>query len=92
MIGVARAVSGLFDLPLNLPNPGPANGDRANLPELNIEIRDPSLSARYSAGYLHDLSIGPSPYWMQRRLEAAGVDEWRRGNVLSTTWSILRIS
>lgn len=72
MIGVARAVAGLFDLPLNLPNPGPANGDRSNLPELNIEIRDPSLSARYSAGYLHDLSISPSPYWMQRRLEAAG--------------------
>ena len=72
MIGVARVVAGLFDLPLTLPDPGSPRDDRSVLPDLTIDIRDPALSSRYSAGYLHDLTVAPSPPWMQRRLEAAG--------------------
>ena len=72
MIGVARLVAGLFDLPLTLPDPGSPRDDRSVLPDLTIDIRDPGLSPRYSAGYLYDLTVAPSPHWMQRRLEAAG--------------------
>ena len=72
MIGVARIVAGLFDLPLTLPDPGSPRDDRSVLPDLKIDIRDPDLCSRYSAGYLHDLTPAPSPHWMQRRLEAAG--------------------
>lgn len=72
MIGVARVVAGLFDLPLKLPVLGSPRDDRASLPELTIDIRDPELSSRYSAGYLYDLTVAPSPHWMRRRLEAAG--------------------
>ncbi len=72
LIGVARIVAGLFDLPLTLPDPGSPRNDRSLLPDLKIDIRDPDLCSRYSAGYLHDLTVAPSPHWMQRRLEAAG--------------------
>jgi len=38
-----------------------------------IEIADPDLCARYSATLIRDVTIGPSPAWMQRRLQACGV-------------------
>ena len=72
MIGVARVVAGLFELPLKLPDLGSPRDDRAALPELTIDIRDPELSSRYAAAYLYDLTVADSPHWMQRRLEAAG--------------------
>lgn len=38
-----------------------------------IEIAAPDLCSRYSARIIADLKVGPSPLWLQRRLEAAGV-------------------
>lgn len=38
-----------------------------------IEIADPRLCARYSAIIIRNVQIKPSPHWMQRRLELAGM-------------------
>lgn len=38
-----------------------------------IKIADPSLCARYSAVMIRNVEIKPSPFWMQRRLELAGM-------------------
>jgi phenylalanyl-tRNA synthetase beta chain len=38
-----------------------------------VEIRDPAGCPRYSARVLRNVKLGPSPAWMQRRLELAGV-------------------
>jgi phenylalanyl-tRNA synthetase beta chain len=39
----------------------------------SIEIENPGLCPRYSARIVTDVKIGPSPYWMQHRLAAAGM-------------------
>jgi phenylalanyl-tRNA synthetase beta chain len=38
-----------------------------------IEIEDPQACPRFTASVIEDARVGPSPDWMQRRLEAAGV-------------------
>jgi len=40
---------------------------------LAVRIDDPDLCRRYIAAVITDVTIGPSPRWMQRRLRAAGV-------------------
>jgi phenylalanyl-tRNA synthetase beta chain len=39
---------------------------------LKLEIADPDLCPRYSAAYIKGVTIGPSPFWMQKRLRLAG--------------------
>lgn len=46
-------------------------GEAAALTSISIEARD--LCRRYSARIISDLKVGPSPLWLQRRLEAAGI-------------------
>lgn len=38
-----------------------------------VDIIDPELCPRYSAGMLLDIKVGPSPLWLQQRLESAGL-------------------
>ncbi len=38
-----------------------------------VEILDPDLCPRYSAGLVFDVKIGPSPFWLQQKLEAIGL-------------------
>ncbi len=38
-----------------------------------IVIEDPALSPRYALAVIDDVTIAPSPEWMQRRLAAAGM-------------------
>ncbi len=40
---------------------------------VKIGIDAPELCARFSARVLQDVKIGPSPAWMQQRLEGAGI-------------------
>lgn len=42
-------------------------------PWLDLEIADPDLCGRYSAAMIRGVRIGPSPAWMQRRLQRAGM-------------------
>ncbi len=48
----------------------------AILPEADfarIVILDPDLCLRYSAALIEGLTVGPSPFWMQQRLQRAGM-------------------
>ncbi|WP_304511647.1 phenylalanine--tRNA ligase subunit beta [Desulfobacula sp.] len=38
-----------------------------------VQIIDPDLCPRYSAGLLFDVKIEPSPFWLQERLESIGL-------------------
>ena len=38
-----------------------------------VQIIDPDLCPRYSAGLLFDVKIKPSPFWLQERLETIGL-------------------
>lgn len=38
-----------------------------------VTIQEPSLCGRFSARILQEVKVGPSPLWMQQRLQAAGM-------------------
>ncbi len=75
--GVAREVAALFDLPLKRDAIETLEHHPAELtptPDyLVLEIPDPDLCPRYSAFFIRGLQVKPSPFWMQMRLQRAGM-------------------
>lgn len=73
IIGVAREVAALTGQTLRLPSLDvPMKGEPVE-GQVSIEIEDPDLCARYIGMVIRDVDIGPSPFWMQRRLRMAGM-------------------
>jgi phenylalanyl-tRNA synthetase beta chain len=73
ILGVAREVAALTGEQLRRPDytvnaTGPSIEAQAA-----IEIRDPELNPRFVLGLLKGVTVGPSPYWVQRRLRLAGM-------------------
>ncbi|MGE4285964.1 MAG: phenylalanine--tRNA ligase subunit beta [Phycisphaerae bacterium] len=57
---------------------------------VDVNISAPELCNRYTARYIEGVKVGPSPEWMQRRLEASGVRSVN--NVVdSTNYAMLEI-
>lgn len=72
--GLARETAATLGVPLKKPEirvKEEAGGKASDY--VSIEIEDPELCPRYSARVVTDVRIGPSPYWMQHRLAAAGM-------------------
>ena len=79
IVGMAREVATAYERPLREPGLPPPPGGlesvrRAFEPatDLDIVIEAPELCPRY-VGAVADVTIGPSPAWMQARLKACGV-------------------
>ena len=73
IIGVAREVAAALNLPLRLPDTavvmeGPPIAGRAA-----VRITDPEANPRFAVGLIEDVTLGPSPYEIQRRLKLAGM-------------------
>lgn len=73
VLGVAREVSALTGQSLKPVSAGTAAEGTADRAFIKIVISDPTLCARYSAVMIRNVEIKSSPYWMQRRLELAGM-------------------
>ena len=72
MVGVAREIAALYGLPLRTPAPPPSR-DSGPVAELtSVTLLAPDLCPRYAARVVQGVKVGPSPEWMQQRLEAAG--------------------
>jgi phenylalanyl-tRNA synthetase beta chain len=73
VLGIARETAAAFDLPLNLPEIGLVEGaGRSADDEMEIVIDDPGLCPVYKGRVIRNVTIGPSPAWLQRRLLAIG--------------------
>ncbi len=80
--GLAREAATALRLPFTDPAPSPATSaggaestgtpGTISSPDLSVSIDDPDLCPRYAAAIV-EVKVGPSPRWMQDRLEAAGV-------------------
>ncbi len=73
VVGVAREVSAMTGNPLRLPRPevresGPPIEDLTS-----VTIEEPGMCPRYTARLIQGVTIGPSPEWLVRRLEAVGM-------------------
>ncbi|WP_404786173.1 phenylalanine--tRNA ligase subunit beta [Altericista sp. CCNU0014] len=72
MVGIAREVAALTGKPLNLPQV-PTPKLKASKTVLNVAIAEPQACTAYIATRLEGIAIAPSPAWLQRCLEAAGI-------------------
>ncbi|MCA9846298.1 MAG: phenylalanine--tRNA ligase subunit beta, partial [Dehalococcoidia bacterium] len=83
VFGVAREVAALLDKPLRAPSyeivmeGAPIDG------QAFIDIREPELNPRFTLSLLRDITIKPSPDWMQRRLKL--VDQRPINNIVDVT-------
>jgi phenylalanyl-tRNA synthetase beta chain len=74
MVGVAREVVALTDAPsLREPEHTYHEDDEPAAQRIAVEIADPDLCSRYVASIIEGVKIGPSPAWMQERLNAGGM-------------------
>jgi phenylalanyl-tRNA synthetase beta chain len=57
-------------------NAAPDSGklDISEEADIQIQIKDSAISPRFSACIIKGIEVGPSPRWMQERLEAAGMN------------------
>jgi phenylalanyl-tRNA synthetase beta chain len=76
MLGIAREIATAYGLPLKAGAfafaPGASADKKVSSLQIPVVIADPDLCGRY-VGALADVTVGPSPQWMQDRLAACGV-------------------
>ena len=72
VLGLAREIAALLDQPLRHPevNVAPAAGSGL---KARVTILDPVHCPRYAARLLTGLTVKPSPFWLRRRLQVAGL-------------------
>jgi phenylalanyl-tRNA synthetase beta chain len=72
-IGIARELAAVTGKELKLPQISYPETEKDASEFVQVEIRDPDLCRRYTARIIEGVKVGPSPDWMVRRLEAAGM-------------------
>jgi phenylalanyl-tRNA synthetase beta chain len=75
VMGVAREVAALTGQQLHIPEDFyqyPAEGPQI-AGKVSIDITNPELNPRFVLGLIQNVTIKPSPYWMQLRLKLAGM-------------------
>jgi len=73
LMGIAREVAALYGTKLKVPDTKLVESNPAVEKATSVVVEDLVDCPRYTARILLDVKVGPSPDWMKRRLEAAGV-------------------
>jgi phenylalanyl-tRNA synthetase beta chain len=73
VLGLAREAAALLKQPLRHPEAGFPEGPEDIRQAARVTILDPVHCPRYAARLVVDLAVRPSPFWMRRRLEVAGL-------------------
>jgi phenylalanyl-tRNA synthetase beta chain len=69
--GVARELSAATERPYRLPPFQLTEGSKPNL--VTVKVKNQKDCPRYACRSMQDVTIGPSPDWLKKRLEAAGL-------------------
>jgi phenylalanyl-tRNA synthetase beta chain len=72
IVGVAREVAALTGEEVRYPSYDVVMEGAPIEGQIEVEIRDPALSPRFTAHLIRGVEIKPSPLWMRRRLSLAG--------------------
>jgi phenylalanyl-tRNA synthetase beta chain len=73
MLGIAREVRAHFGGEICTPPTEVPEGERLASEDIRVEIADRAGCHRYVARVVRGVKLGPSPEWLQARLEAAGL-------------------
>ncbi len=73
ILGVAREVAAGSGAPLRWPDLSVAESGDRTVDHLAVAVEEPELCPRFVGRYLDGVTVGPSPWDVQRRLIAAGV-------------------
>lgn len=74
MIGLAREIAVLTGGTLKRPMLTiKEKGTEKAAALINVEIAEPSLCSRFTARVLKNVKVGPSPLWLKRKIESAGI-------------------
>jgi phenylalanyl-tRNA synthetase beta chain len=73
VIGVAREVAAMSGQPLRLPQYDVVESDLSINDKTSITIEDYDRCPRYAARMIAGVTVGPSPDWLVRRIEAVGM-------------------
>ena len=73
MVGLAREIAAFTGAELRLPDATVAEADTATADHVSVRIEEPELNPRFTARWFSGVANGPSPDWMQQRLQAAGM-------------------
>jgi phenylalanyl-tRNA synthetase beta chain len=73
LLGIAREVAGLQGTTLKRPELRmPGSGDRID-DHTSVRIEAPDHCPRYAARLMTDITVAPSPFWLQDRLRSVGL-------------------
>ncbi len=73
VVGIAREIRALTGAELRRPEEEPAASGESGSASASVEIEDAAGCPRYVCRVVRGVGIGPSPVWMQRRLQAVGM-------------------
>lgn len=74
VFGLVREIAAITGNKPHFPEIKVNEDDNTKLNDIfSVEIADPDLCSRFSTRMLKNVKIGPSPKWMQQRLEGAGI-------------------
>jgi phenylalanyl-tRNA synthetase beta chain len=76
MVGIAREVAALTTAVLNLPTVTPVSllaRDKSLAEGLTVHVVDGEICPAYIATLVENVQVAPSPEWLQRKLQAAGI-------------------
>ncbi|HXU23579.1 MAG TPA: phenylalanine--tRNA ligase subunit beta, partial [Tepidiformaceae bacterium] len=73
VFGFAREVAVLSGSPLRQPDTSHAQSSHAASGFVTVDIEAPDLCPRFSASIIENVTVGPSPAWMQQRLIRMGM-------------------
>ena len=72
-LGVAREIGVLFDRPVRYPDPRPETSGASVETLTGVTVEEPELCPRFTARVVTGVKVGPSPFWLRKRLETLGV-------------------
>ncbi|HAG90957.1 MAG TPA: phenylalanine--tRNA ligase subunit beta [Bdellovibrionales bacterium] len=73
--GLARELSGLLNLKLkNLEVSLKTESSLSVKSKVDLKVEAPDLCPRYMARYISGVKVGPSPKWLQQKLESVGMN------------------
>jgi phenylalanyl-tRNA synthetase beta chain len=72
ILGIAHEVAAFTGQAVSEPSSAYIQGGRPVDQSVTVRVEDPNLCYRYTAAVVRGVTIGPSPNWLQQRLEQAG--------------------